>query len=879
MTNTPDKAQRTYLKDYTPPDYLIPKIELDFDLGEKETRVRTQLWITRNGHHSRPLILNGEKLELASVALDGKVLDPQQWQRDDVTLTLLAVPARFTLDLETVISPIANTELSGLYASADTLCTQCEPEGFRRITYFLDRPDVLSVYRVTLRADQGRYPILLANGNRVSSDKNGGRHHVIWEDPYPKPCYLFALVAGQLQFIEDEFTTQSGRKVQLRVYARERDLPQCDHAMTALREAMAWDEKTYNREYDLDHYNIVAVDDFNMGAMENKGLNVFNTRYVLALPATATDQDYRSVSDVIGHEYFHNWSGNRVTLRDWFQLSLKEGFTVFREQQFSAAHGSAGVKRIEDANLVRTQQFREDAGPMAHPIRPDSFVEINNFYTLTIYIKGAEVVRMLNRLVGNRAFVRGCNRYFEHHDGQAVTTDDFVQAIAQASGHDLTQFYRWYEQSGTPRLSSHGQFDAKLRRYHLRLKQVDCDLTQAHPALQMPIVTALFDRQGNPLTTRCDGGDEAGHQHTLNLTGAEQEFVFDDVDTPPVPSLLRGFSAPVILDTDHDDADLAVLMGHDNDPFNRWDAGQRLARQQILAWLDDAEDRALNESFAAAFSQTLQGDFNDRAFQALALKLPDENYLGEFIEVIDPEAIHQARRSVAKALVSRYQKAFLAHYHALKTPGPCRLDAASAGSRALRNICLTYLMTLEEESSFERALMQLKGADNMTDTLAALAALADQAHPARDEALAYFLERWREYPLVMDKWLRVQAISRCEDTVQRIAHLTQHECYQNDNPNKVHALIGAFAHGNPLRFHQPDGAGYHLVTEQLLATDPKNPQLAARLASAFNLWRRFEPGRRELMHQALERIRRHKHLSRDVSEITDRALADQKYQG
>ena len=874
MATTEHASERTYLSDYRPPDYYIPRVDLVFDLDENKTRVRATLQITRNGVHSRPLVLNGERLILASLNLNGQALGPKQWHADEKTLTLNKVPESFTLIIETIINPAANSELSGLYSSRDTLCTQCEPEGFRRITYFLDRPDVLSVYRVTVRAAKKSYPVLLANGNEIETREDGAMHQAVWDDPHPKPCYLFALVAGQLQCIEDSFRTRSGREVKLRVYARERDLPQCGHAMAALRDAMDWDEKAYGREYDLDQYNIVAVEDFNMGAMENKGLNVFNTKYVLALPATATDHDYRSVSDVIGHEYFHNWSGNRVTLRDWFQLSLKEGFTVFREQQFSAAQGSAGVKRIEDANLVRTQQFREDAGPMAHPVRPESFVEINNFYTLTVYIKGAEVVRMLNRLVGDQTFQQGCALYFDRHDGQAVTTEEFIRSIEAVSKRDLTQFRLWYERPGTPRLLSRGTFDAAQHCYRLQINQASRETSEADAPLQMPIVTALFDIHGKPLKTLCGDDDEARHEHTLNLTETEQVFVFREVNDPPVPSILRGFSAPVMLETDHSDADLAILMGHDNDPFNRWDAGQRLARKQILNLLNHPGETTLDESFIEAFGQTLKNEFVDLAFQAFALRLPEENYLSEFTEVINPDKIHNARRSVAIALARRYREPFLAHYHALKAPGPCRLDVVSAGKRALRNICLAYLMTLEEEDFVRLALEQLKTADNMTDALAALALLADSSHPARDEALMHFYELWREYPLVIDKWLRVQAVSRLPDTVDKIKRLSQHECYQDDNPNKVHALIGAFSHANPLRFHQSDGSGYQLVVEQLLAADSKNPQVAARLASAFNLWRRFEPARRDLMQQALERIRAQKGLSRDVGEIIDRALAD-----
>jgi len=868
-------AERIYLKDYKPADYRIPAIELELDLDREKTRVRSRLTVDRAGDHNRPLVLHGEKLDLVSIKVNGQALDPQHYQRDDTTLTLFLGEPQTTLEIETEINPAANSELNGLYASADTLCTQCEPEGFRRITYFLDRPDNLSVYRVSLRALKAEYPVLLANGNQVEAGEDGRYHYAVWEDPHPKPSYLFAVVAGPLEFIEDHFRTASGRKVALRIYARARDIPQCDFALGALRDSMIWDEKVYGCEYDLDQYNIVAVEDFNMGAMENKGLNVFNTRYVLAQPATATDQDYRSVRDVIGHEYLHNWSGNRVTLRDWFQLSLKEGFTVFREQQFSADHDSAGVKRIEDANLVRTQQFREDAGPMAHPVRPDSFVEINNFYTLTVYIKGAEVVRMLSLLVGSEGFLKGCRHYFAQHDGEAVTTDHFLGAIETACDVDLTQFRHWYEQPGTPQLQVSGSFDPTTGQYRLRMGQDNPDASgERQPPLQIPIVVALFDIEGNPVETELQTKGPKQHEHTLVLTDAVQEFVFTGLTSRPIPSLLRGFSAPVMVQTELAGRDLAVLAGHDNDPFCRWDAGQTLARQEILRWLNDSSVDVLDANFSESFGKTLTADLPDLAFQALALTLPEENDLGEFADEIDPEGIHQARWSVMQALAGRYQDHLLERYHALQANGPYQRDVADAARRALRNTCLAYLMVLESEDVSRLALKQLITADNMTDALAALVPLANQARPVRDEALAFFEQRWGEYPLVMDKWFRAQAVSRCEDTLSRIRTLTQHAYYHQENPNKIRALIGAFAHANPLHFHAPDASGYQFVTEQLLATDPKNPQVAARLASAFNLWKRYEPGRRAQMRDALKQISDAPKLSRDVGEIVERALAD-----
>ena len=874
MMTSDQKNNRIYLKDYAAPDFHISKTELEFDLNKNRTRVRSRLQIERNGAHHRPLVLHGEKLDLISVSLNHQKLNGNDWVRSDSTLTLDLDTDHAVLEIETEINPAANSELSGLYASADTLCTQCEPEGFRRITYFLDRPDVLSQYRVTLRALKSDYPVLLSNGNLIETRNEGDHHTLVWEDPHPKPSYLFALVAGRLEFLENRFTTQSGTEVQLRVYARSRDLSQCHYALTALRDSMAWDEKTYGREYDLSQYNIVAVEDFNMGAMENKGLNVFNTRYVLALPETATDHDYRSVRDVIGHEYLHNWSGNRVTLRDWFQLSLKEGFTVFREQQFSADHGSAGVKRIEDANLVRTQQFREDAGPMTHPVRPESFVEINNFYTLTVYIKGAEVVRMLSQIVGEADFFKGCTHYFEQHDGQAVTTDDFVSAIEHASGADLNQFRRWYDQPGTPRLCARGSFDAEHSRYHLWMGQSNPDRSGLdQPPLQIPVAVALFDQSGNPVETAQSGNTPKRHEHMLELKETESTFIFEDVAHPPIVSLLRGFSAPVVLETDRKDADLAVLAGHDNDPFSRWDAGQTLARKEILRWMNASDEPTLDAQFVGAFGETLQARFDDLAFQALALRLPDESYLSEMLEIIDPARLHLARHTVMTELATQFKEQFFDHYQALKPAGTYQRNAKNAGERAMRNLCLSYLMVLGETDITHLALSQLKSADNMTDAIAALTTLANQPGEARHEALSFFEKRWQDYPLVMDKWLRVQAISRCEDTIDRVQALTQHRCYESDNPNKVHSLIGAFAHSNAIHFHREDGAGYKFVADQLLKTDAKNPQVAARLTSAFNLWRRFEPHRREEMKKTLEHISAREGISRDVSEIIDRALA------
>ncbi len=875
----PVTVERVYLRDYRPPDFLVPFVRLDFDLSPDATLVRSVLSVCRNSSDTQPLCLDGEDMELLAVRIDGKTLSQDSYSLTERSLTIHDVPDTFDLEIENRIKPRANTKLEGLYLSGGNFCTQCEPEGFRRITYILDRPDVLSEYTVTVRAPQKNCPVLLSNGNNISSRTlPDGMHEVTWHDPHPKPCYLFALVGGDLQHIEDHYTTASGREVNLRIYAVERDLDQCGHAMDSLKKSMHWDEVRYGREYDLDRFNIVAVEDFNMGAMENKGLNVFNTRYVLALPETATDADYQAVAGVIGHEYFHNWSGNRVTCRDWFQLSLKEGFTVFRDQQFSAELGSAGVKRIEDANLVRTHQFREAAGPMAHPVRPDSYAEINNFYTLTVYLKGAEVVRMLASLLGPDLFRRGCDLYFERHDGQAVTTDDFVSAMEDVAEIDLSQFRLWYDQASTPKLTAQSTYDAGKRRYTLSLSQ-HCESTTGDDKtapFHIPVAVALFDRAGEPLTTRLEPQTDGAHEHMLSLTRSEQAFVFEDVKEAPVTSLLRRFSAPVELETNQSDEDLLVLMGHDNDPFNRWDAGQRLASKEILRALthcESGEPFYLDDGFARGFHTLLVSQLEDAAFQAFALRLPEETYLSSLTEIIEPDRLHQSRKVVKQALAARFRIDFERLYRILSPVGPARIDAKDAGRRALRNACLSFLMALEEPQTAGLALEQLAGADNMTDALGALTELARSPHPVRSEALGMFYQRWEGYPLVVDKWFRVQAVSDLPGTLTDVKRLTEHEKFQLGNPNKVRALLGAFSHANPLHFHAADGTGYQFITAQILRIDPDNPQVAARLVSAFNLWQRYNTERQHLMRAELEQIQSTAGLSRDVSEIVERVLA------
>ncbi len=871
--------ERTYLSDYRAPDYRIPRIDLQFDLDPALTKVRSRMWLERQTPDATPLTLHGEQLELLTVFINGKPLCDTQLTIEGPLLVIDGLPEHCELCIENTIRPVANKALSGLYLSQGGFFTQCEAEGFRRICYFIDRPDIMSIFTVELRADSKRFPTLLSNGNCIAqSTLADGRHSAKWHDPFPKPSYLFALVAADLSFIQDTFTTISGRTVDLRLYARNDDLSQCHHALDSLKQAMRWDEEQYGREYDLDLYMVVAVSDFNMGAMENKGLNIFNTKYVLASPETATARDYQNVAGVIAHEYFHNWSGNRVTCRDWFQLSLKEGFTVFRDQQFSADSGSSAVKRIQDVNLLRTHQFREDSGPMAHPVRPSSYVEINNFYTLTVYIKGAEVVRMLHTILGAERFRKGCDLYFERHDGEAVTTDDFLRAMQDAAGVDLSQFARWYDQVGTPRISIRGHFDTAKHTYTLELEQRTPALGQTSPVqpLHIPINTALLTHDGQPMKTRRKGFDERAHEHLLEMTESCQAFEFCDVSSKPIVSLLRGFSAPVILDQSVPPGTLGALMSHDDDPYCRWDAAQQLARRAILRVLEDLTKQRqpnVDELFVQAFARVLDHASEDRALQAQVLTLPDEEYLSQDMVLIDPVLLHQAREFVRHALAQQLRDRFLTHYKSMPATAPYERGPDAVGYRALRNICLAYLINLESDDMDELALKQLSTATNMTDGLAALNAVAGSDMQERQSALHCFYQRWKDYPLIVDKWLRAQAMTTRPDALDAVIALIGHDAYDPHNPNKVNALVGGFCFSNPFNFHRADGAGYRFLTDQVTSLDNSNPQLAARLVSALNHWQRYEPLRQQLMKEALERVRKTPQLSRDVAEIVDRALA------
>jgi len=877
----PPKA--IYLKDYRPPDYRIETTNLAFELDETRTVVRSTLAVSCNHDRCdgiRPLVLNGRDLVLISVKLDGQTLHEQDYKRDAETLTLLPVPESFVLEIETEINPAANTELTGLYLSSGNFITQCEAEGFRRITYYLDRPDVLARFFTTIVADKTKYPVLLSNGNLIGSGELGNnRHFAKWHDPFPKPAYLFALVAGDLARISDTFTTQSGRKVDLHIFVQHHNTDKCGHAMESLKQAMQWDERTYGREYDLDVFMIVATDDFNMGAMENKGLNVFNSKYVLARPDTATDGDFQGIMGVVGHEYFHNWSGDRVTCRDWFQLSLKEGFTVFRDQQFMEDMTSRGVKRISDVNILRSSQFREDAGPMAHPVRPDSYLQINNFYTLTVYNKGAEVIRMLHTLLGPGGFRKGTDLYFSRHDGQAVTIEDFVRAMEDANSTDLAQFRLWYSQAGTPELRVSRSYDAKARTYKLVIRQ-HTPPTPGQPVkkpMHIPVALGLLGRDRRELPLRLDDRRSGpGGTIVLELRKETETFLFADIPGEPVPSLLRHFSAPVKLALDLTDEERLFLMAYDSDEFNRWDAGQQLAVKLVLGLVKDHQQGralALDEAFINSFGKLLESKMQDKSFQAFALSLPPESYLADFMDVIDPAAIYEARRFVTRTLAGKLKQTFLSVYYTNQDTGPYRTDQASIGRRSLKNICLAYLMELNEPGVRKLCVEQLQNASNMTDEVAALAALAGVDCPERGPALESFYRKWKDDQLVMDKWLAIQALSPLPDTLSVVKRLTTHAAFTFRNPNKVRALIGSFGQGNPVRFHDPGGEGYVFLADVVLELDPVNPQIAARLVSPFTLWKRYEGKRRGLMKAQLERIAKTERLSRDVYEIVTKSLA------
>jgi aminopeptidase N len=871
------------LADYRPPDFLIPEAVLDIDLrAEDDARVEAKLRVRRNPGASQPspvLTLDLDEVAVDSVAIDGQVLPASRWDASEASLVVREVPEDFELSTVCRIKPKSNTKLMGIYTSSTGFFSLCEAQGFRRITPFLDRPDVMARYTVTLRADRQRYPVLLANGNLVAQgEEDGGRHWARWQDPFPKPSYLFAVVAANLDRAQDTFRTRSGRDVKLQFFVEPGKLDQGVFAMESLKHAMKWDEDTYGLEVDLDEYNIVAVGDFNAGAMENKGLNVFNTKLVLARPDISTDWDFTFIDRTVAHEYFHNWTGNRVTCRDWFQLALKEGLTVFREQQYAGDRYSRPVARIQAVRNLRTSQFPEDAGPMAHAVRPQAYEQVSNFYTATVYAKGAEVVRMMRTLVGAESFRKAIDLYFERYDGHAVTTDELVDVMEAASGVDLAQFRLWYEQAGTPRLTVRDRYDASTRTYELMVSQ-KCPPTPGQPEkkpMHMPLTVGLLDAAGGELPLRLEGeAASRGKSIVLSLRGEDEVFRFVDVPAPPIPSLARDFSAPVIIDYPYDERALQHLLGYDSDPFNRWEAGQRLAMDLLLQGVaDQRAGRAVHfpDYLADAFGRVLADAGDDPAFAAEALALPSEVVIAEQLSEIDPQAVHQVRFAMRTFLAVRLRDRFVEAYERFVTPGPYSPDAVASGRRAMRNLSLAFLMDLGEADARRLCVDQLRGATNMTDALAALSALANCDCPERRPALDAFFAKWREEPLVVDKWLGAEALSRLPGTVERVRELTLHPAFSLGNPNKVYALLGSFG-VNQVNFHAADGSGYALMTEQAMQLDAINPQVASRMVRNFERYKRFEPGRQALMRAALQRIAATPGLSRETGEVVGKALA------
>ncbi|MDR3631079.1 MAG: aminopeptidase N [Desulfocapsaceae bacterium] len=880
-----EKKQPTtiYRLDYTPPGFFIDQIMLTVRLDARKTRVIARSSLRRNTDTpSQSLRLDGENLRLLDIAIDGRKIAQEEYRLTDDFLELDDVPDTFSLEIVTEINPDENAALSGLYRSNGNFCSQCEAEGFRRITYFIDRPDILTRFTTRVEGRKDQCPVLLANGNRTDQgEMEDGWHFAVWTDPFPKPCYLFALVAGNLVHIEDWFTTGSGRRVCLRIYVEERNKEKCGHAMRSLKKAMQWDEDVYGLEYDLDLFMIVAVDDFNMGAMENKGLNVFNSKYVLETPDTATDQDYIGIEGVVAHEYFHNWTGNRVTCRDWFQLSLKEGLTVFRDQEFSADMNSRAFQRIDDVNLLRGFQFREDAGPMAHPVRPDSYVEINNFYTATVYNKGAEVIRMIHSLLGARRFRSGMDLYFQRHDGQAVTCDDFVSAMQDASGVDLEQFKLWYSQSGTPELEVADSWDRAGALYSLTIRQScpDTPGQKGKKPFHIPIALGLLDAQGHDILNEQGGEGDAERikGRVVELRQSEQTFTFHNVQQRPVLSFLRDFSAPVKVKPFQNREELAFLMAHDSDLFNRWDAADHLSAMiilEIVEKLRNKEPLALDDLFVQAFRTNLLDETGDKSLIAQALSLPSETYLAQQMDVIDPDLLHQARLFVRRELALRLGRDFARVYARNCGSGSYSISPEAMGRRSLKNICLSSLLVSDpvDEEALALCLKQYHSAGNMTDVIAALTALSGYSGPERDVVLDDFYRKWKKDPLVMDKWLILQATSSLSDTLDRVKGLLNHPAFSIKNPNKIRSLIGAFCSGNHARFHEKTGEGYVFLADQLIIIDRFNAQIAARMVSPLINWRRYDSHRQQLMREQLERLAVLENLSDDLYEIVKKSM-------
>ncbi len=894
------QARTTYLKDYQPPAFTIESTDLSFDLYEDHAIVESKLQFRRNNANEAPaghsLRLHGSHLTLEHLEIEGKTLDPTHYLLDEESLTIPALndllgrePDQFSLTCVTRIEPQNNTALEGLYKSRTMFCTQCEAEGFRRITYYLDRPDVMSRFTTRIAADKERYPVLLSNGNRIDDgivEGDDSRHWVQWEDPFKKPSYLFALVAGNLENMDDNFVTCSGREIKLQIFVEEKDLDKIDYAMTSLKNAMRWDEEVYGREYDLDIFMIVAVDDFNMGAMENKGLNIFNTSCVLANPSTTTDIAFQRVEAVVAHEYFHNWSGNRVTCRDWFQLSLKEGFTVFRDSEFSADMGSRTVKRVEDVAFLKTVQFAEDGGPMAHSVRPDSYMEISNFYTVTIYEKGAEVVRMISNLLGPENFRKGSDLYFQRHDGEAVTTEDFVLAMEEASGVDLGQFRRWYSQAGTPVLDIEGSYRADTNEYELLVRQ-SCPATPGQASKEpfhIPLRLGLLKPDGSEFKLQLESEDsaKAATDRVFDVIDPEQRLVFHGIDQEPVPSLLRSFSAPVRLNYDYTPQQLNFLMVHDSDGFNRWQAGQDLAIQVMD---DMVEKRARGEealtpelviqAYAGVLESVSDSGDADLAMVAHLLNLPSEGFLIERATEANVDEIHAVRESLASSIADALQEQFATVYDSLTHSGEFSADSKSMAQRALRNSALTYLVRAGSEQWLDRCFEQFQQANNMSDQLSALRALAfnssEKGHALAEQALNDFYQQWQHEALVVDQWFATQALRPQKNALENVKNLMSHEAFSIKNPNKVRSLIGAFCGQNHVNFHRLDGSGYEFLADQVIELDRLNPQIAARLLTPLTRWKKYSSERQALMQAQLQRIKTTGDLSKDVFEVVEKS--------
>nr|XP_010935789.1 puromycin-sensitive aminopeptidase isoform X2 [Elaeis guineensis] len=885
-----DTPKEILLKDYKKPAYLFDTVDLRFQLGEDKTIVSSKIFaLPRIEGVSCPLVLHGHDLKLLSIKVDGKELKKEEFQLDVRHLTLASPPtSAFTLEIVTEMYPQNNTSLEGLYKSSGNFCTQCEAEGFRKITYYQDRPDVMAKYTCRIEADKTLYPVLLSNGNLIEhGDLEDGKHYALWEDPFKKPSYLFALVAGQLESRDDSFVTCSGRKVSLRIWTPSHDVPKTAHAMYSLKAAMKWDEEVFGLEYDLDLFNIVAVPDFNMGAMENKSLNIFNSKLVLASPETATDADYAAILGVIGHEYFHNWTGNRVTCRDWFQLSLKEGLTVFRDQEFSSDMGSRTVKRIADVSRLRTYQFPQDAGPMAHPVRPHSYIKMDNFYTVTVYEKGAEVVRMYKTLLGSSGFRKGMDLYFKRHDGQAVTCEDFFAAMRDANDADLSNFLLWYSQAGTPHVKVTSSFDPDARTYTLRFSQ-EVPPTPGQPVKEpmfIPVAIGLLDSSGKdmPLTTVYNDGvlqmiassNQPVFTTVLQVKKKEEEFVFSDIPERPIPSLLRGYSAPVRLDSDLTGSDLFFLLAHDSDEFTRWEAGQVLARKLMLSLVADFQQKktlVLNPKFVDGIRTILCNSTLDKEFIAKAITLPGEGEIMDMMAVADPDAVHAVRSFIKKQLALQLKKEFLTTVIDNRSSGPYDFNHHDMARRALKNTSLAYLASLDEPELTELALHEYKSATNMTEQFAALTAIAQNPGQVRDDVLSDFYSRWQHDFLVVNKWFALQAMSDIPGNVVNVQKLLNHPAFDLRNPNKVYSLIGGFC-GSPVNFHAKDGSGYKFLGEIVLLLDKLNPQVASRMVSAFSRWRRYDETRQALAKAQLEMIMSANGLSENVYEIASKSLA------